>query len=303
MLKKSLGQLSDIDLRLLRIFKSIVEAGGFSPAEAVLNISTAAISLAVTDLEARLGFRLCQRGRSGFSLTQEGSEVYQYILQVLASIENFKTQVNTLHRELKGELNIGITDNLVSMPNMHITNSLAKLKDQGPEVVVNIRMIPPVEIELAVFNDKLQIGILPLFKQLKGLDYQDLYEEKSLLYCSQGHPLFNSQDIEIDLCNWNAVLPCYGQSSKIKKQLQQLKIEGAASATDREGIAFLILTGRYIGYLPDHFAKRWVESGQLRALNPETYHYQTQFSVVTRKGVPLNQVTQVYLDHLFDTSS
>jgi len=280
-----------------------VEAGGFSPAEAVLNISTAAISLAVTDLEARLGFRLCQRGRSGFSLTQEGSEVYQYILQVLASIENFKTQVNTLHRELKGELNIGITDNLVSMPNMHITNSLAKLKDQGPEVVVNIRMIPPVEIELAVFNDKLQIGILPLFKQLKGLEYQDLYEEKSLLYCSQGHPLFNAQDVELDLCHWNAVLPCYGQSSKIKKQLQQLKMEGAASATDREGIAFLILTGRYIGYLPDHFAKRWVESGQLRALNPETYHYQTQFSVVTRKGVPLNQVTQVYLDHLFETSS
>ena len=169
--KQHINQLSDIDLRLLKIFKTIVEAGGFSAAEAVLNISSAAISTAVNDLETRLGFCLCQRGRAGFSLTEEGAEIYQFILQLLSSIENFKTQVNGLHSELKGELNIGITDNLVSMPNMHITQALGQLKDQGPDVVVNIRMIPPIDIELAVFNGKLHVGILPLFKMLKGLNF------------------------------------------------------------------------------------------------------------------------------------
>jgi DNA-binding transcriptional LysR family regulator len=298
--KKVVNQISDADLRLLRIFKTVVEAGGFSAAEAVLNISTAAISMAVTDLETRLGFRLCQRGRAGFSLSQEGTEIYQYILRLLCCIETFKTQVNNLHLTLKGELNIGITDNLVSMPIMRITDGLAKLKDQGPDVVVNIRMIPPVDIELGVINSNLHIGILPLLKKLKGLEYKDLYQEQSLLYCAVNHPLFDTQDSEIDLQEWNAVLPCYAQSASIKKQLQQLKTEGAASATDREGIAFLILTGRYIGYLPDHFAQRWVESGQLKAIKPEQYSYQTQMSVITRKGVEINPVAQAYLKHLFN---
>ena len=35
-----LGQVSDMDLRLLRIFKSVVECGGMTAAELELNIST-----------------------------------------------------------------------------------------------------------------------------------------------------------------------------------------------------------------------------------------------------------------------
>lgn len=129
MKRKSLtGQLSDIDLRLLRIFRCVVESGGFSAAEVALNISRAAISAAMADLEIRLGFKLCHRGRSGFSMTDEGQQVYQYVLQLLASLEEFKTQINTLHSSLVGELNIGITDNMVSMTEMRITNALAKLK-------------------------------------------------------------------------------------------------------------------------------------------------------------------------------
>lgn len=36
-----LGQLSDMDLRLLQVFKAVVECGGMSAAELELNIGTA----------------------------------------------------------------------------------------------------------------------------------------------------------------------------------------------------------------------------------------------------------------------
>ncbi len=67
------GQLSDTDLRLLKIYRKVVECGGFSAAEIALQISRAAISMAMNDLETRLGLRLCQRGRGGFALTEEGA--------------------------------------------------------------------------------------------------------------------------------------------------------------------------------------------------------------------------------------
>jgi DNA-binding transcriptional LysR family regulator len=48
-------QLSDIDLRLLRVFIAVTESGGFTAAEIKLNINRSTISTHISDLEARLG--------------------------------------------------------------------------------------------------------------------------------------------------------------------------------------------------------------------------------------------------------
>ncbi|WP_417534743.1 LysR family transcriptional regulator [Marinobacterium stanieri] len=291
------GQLSDVDLRMLRIFRAVVESGGFSAAEVELNISRAAISIAMADLEVRMGFKLCQRGRSGFSLTDEGRQVYEFTLQLLTSLEEFKTQVNSLHAHLKGELNIGITDNLVTMPRMHITHALSHLKKIGPDVNINIRMSPPNEIELAVLDGRLHVGMVPHHRALAGLNYLPLYDETSYLYCSNEHPLFQSENVSIEqLADWDAVVPAYAQSAEIKRHYQVLN--GTATATDREGVAFLIMTGAYIGFLPEHFAARWVSEKRMRALAPEDLHYITPFAAISRKGARPNLVLETYLDTL-----
>lgn len=291
------GQLSDADLRLLRIYKMVVECGGFSAAEVDLNISRAAISIAINDLETRLSMRLCQRGRSGFALTDEGKEVYESSLQLLAAVEGFRTRVNSLHEWLKGELNIGITDNLVTMPEMYITDALSALKERGPDVRINIRMKPPREIELAVMDGRLHTGVVPALETLSGLHYRSLYEESSQLYCASNHPLFAVEDVEQDeLGRWDAVIPAYPQVPEIKLKHEPLK--AAASATDREGVAFLILSGRYMGYLPTHYAQRWVQEKRMRALKPESCRYITRYSAITRKGGPPNRVLEAYLEEL-----
>ena len=291
------GQLGDTDLRLLRIYRKVVECGGFSAAEVELSISRAAISMAMNDLETRLGVRLCQRGRSGFSLTDEGAETYEATLQLLASVEGFQTRINGLHARLRGELNIGITDNLVTMPEMHITHALSALKERGPDVRINIRMIPPNDIELAVLDGRLHIGVVPTLKTLPGLEYFSLYEELSQLYCAVGHPLFDTQDVTKEmLSRYDAVVPAYAQAPEIKAVHGPLK--AAASATDREGIAFMILSGRYIGYLPTHYADRWVRDDRMQALNPERLHYLTHYSAITRKGAHSNLVLESYREEL-----
>jgi len=74
-----------------------------------------------------------------------------------------------------------------------------------------------------------------------------------------------------------------------------------ASASDREGMAFLILTGRFIGYLPDHYASFWVQQGRLRALKPSQRHYELSLSWVTRKGRRPNLVLESFLESLAAT--
>ena len=56
----------DVDLRLLRVFLAVADAGSFSGAQAQLNVGGSTISLHMRELEKRVGFRLCERGRGGF---------------------------------------------------------------------------------------------------------------------------------------------------------------------------------------------------------------------------------------------
>ena len=294
------GRVGDADIRLLRIFRAVVEAGGISAAEVELNMTVSAISIAVGDLEKRLGMKLCQRGRAGFSLTDQGEQLYQAILQVMTALENFRTEANSIHDQLRGELNIGITDNLVTMyTHMRVTNSLAALKRRGPDVQINIRMMQPVDIETSVLDGRLHVGVVPALKTVSGLVYQDLYDEESRLYCGHLHPLYGCTESELDektVLAQDAVVMARGVPDDARALVQAMK--PAATATEREGIAFLVLSGEYVGLLPTHYAERWVGEQRMRALMPDRFRYQTTYTAVTRKGGRPNRVLDTYLEEL-----
>ncbi|QEA37992.1 LysR family transcriptional regulator [Pistricoccus aurantiacus] len=297
--RSMLGQVSDFDIRLLRVFKAVVESGGFTPAEMVLGIGRSAISMHMSDLEKRLGLRLCQRGRGGFSLTEEGRQVYGAVLTLLASLETFRTEVNGLHHTLRGELNIGITDNLVSKPEMRITRALADLKVQGPEVRINIHMEPSDAIAQGVLDARLHVGVVPEVNLLANLEIRPLYDERSLLYCSDTHPLYTAPEALLTtacLAEHDAVIPGY-PLPEVARDAHAL-LNGTATASDREGAAFLILTGCYLGYLPDHLAAPWVAAGRLKPLPIADCRYLTPFVVITRRDRRFHRVLEAFLDAL-----
>lgn len=296
--KTLLHQVSDFDLRLLRVFKTVAECGSFSGAESVLGITRSAISLHMGDLEKRLGMRLCQRGRAGFALTDEGREVLRASETVLVAIEGFRSEVNQMHRQLRGDLNVAIINNLVTQPKMRITHALKAVRAEGSGVRINLSMSTPGEIERGLLDGRLHVGALPLITPLSGLDYSLLYEERSNLYCSHKHPLFScATTVTNDLLSrTDAVIPAYRMTAEAIAHHQLLSV--AASATDREGIAFLILTGAYIGFLPDHYARAWVEKGQMVALNPSQLYFDSKIAIALRKGRRPNLILKRFLDEL-----
>ncbi|PMR78801.1 LysR family transcriptional regulator [Billgrantia endophytica] len=291
-----LGQVSDFDIRLVRVFKAVVECGGFSAAESALGISRPAISQHMNDLEKRLGLKLCQRGRGGFALTEEGRQVHEATLTLLAALETFRTEVNGLHRSLRGELNIGLTDNLVSMPRMHVTDALAELKVQGPDVRINIHMEAPDSIAKGVLDARLHVGVVPEVNLPASVVVRPLYDETLRLYCADRHPLFQMADSMVNeerLVEHEAVLPAYPLPEAAREAHARLR--GTATASDREGAVFLILTGCYIGYLPDHLASPWVEAGRLRVLCPQSCTYRIPLVTITRRDRRPHRVLEVFL--------
>lgn len=302
MRKNPLAQVSDFDLRLLRVFRTVAEYGSFAAAESALGITRSAISLHMSDLEKRLGMRLCQRGRAGFALTDQGREVLRASASMMAAIEDFRSEINILHQRLRGELNIGLMNNLVTQPRMRITSALRELRRQSNEVLINISMSTPGEIERGLFDGRLHVGALPLTNRLSGLDYHPLYDERSLLYCSRDHPLFPclAEVKAQELADTPAVVPTYRLSAEALDLHRGLSC--VAKATDREAIAFLILTGEYIGFLPDHYAAGWVEKGMMAAILPDSMSFQVTIAAVTRSGRRQNLVVDRFLEELLDES-
>lgn len=296
--RATLNQVSDFDLRLLRVFRTVAKVGGFAAAESTLGISRSAISMHMSDLEKRLGMRLCQRGRAGFSLTDQGREVLRACETVLAAIESFRSEVNQLHHRLRGDFNIGLMNSLVTQPQMRITSALQQLCHAHRDIRVHISMSTPGDIERGLLDGRLHIGALPMITTLTGLDYLPLYDEHAYLYCSHHHPFFaHATSVELaQLHTAPAIQPNY----RLPPQAIQLHqtLHCTATASDREAIAFLILTGEYIGFLPDHLAESWVRQGLMVALRPDHMHFSITLAAATRKGRRQNLIVDKFLEAL-----
>ena len=294
------GALGDADLRLLRVFRAVVEAGGLSAAESVLNVGRSTISTHIADLERRLHMRLCRRGRGGFALTEHGQVVYDATLKLLASLEDFRAEVNGAHAQLAGELNLAFVEHSTRHPGFRLDAALRAFSARAPGVHVNLEARGIAEIEQAVLHGRLHVGIVIANRRLAGLNYRYLLSEIQAPFCAKGHPLFDRPDASIgldEIASQDYVSRSYIDESKARQGY--LRGAPAATAHNLEAVVTLILSGRYIGIMPTDFPEEWVRRGMIRAIRPDLTSYSRDFEVVTRKGTPPTPVVAAFLGELF----
>src|SRR3972149_9695010 len=162
-------QLDNIDTNLLRIFCTVVECGGFPPAQAELNISASALSTKMAALETRLGMRLCQRGRIGFRLTDKGKCVFAAVQQLFSAHDDFQAEIGTLRGKLLGKLHIGIMDNTITNPKARIHQTIARFMRRDHAVHITLDTSEPAMLERGLLDGKLHIGIAAYYHHVSGL--------------------------------------------------------------------------------------------------------------------------------------
>jgi DNA-binding transcriptional LysR family regulator len=280
-----LGQLSDLDLRLLRVFKAVVDCGGMAAAELELNIGISTISRHVKDLEQRLGLRLCTRGRGGFALTAEGARVHAETLQLLAATDQFRASIDDIHERMAGDLHVAVFDKTATNPRARIWQAIADFSLQAPAVHMNLHVGSINTIERGVIDGQFHVGIVPAHRSSRSLQYQPLFEETMQLYCGHGHPLF-TQDPGPNA--WTGLrahrfagLGYHSPNMEISRQAQLVR---TATGFDQESIATLVLSGQFLGFLPDHYAQVFVANRLMRAIRPGKFSYAVSFVAITRRS-------------------
>ncbi|WP_375057422.1 LysR family transcriptional regulator [Zobellella sp. DQSA1] len=294
-----LGQIGDYEIRLLKLFKTVVECGGFSAAETELNISRSTISVHMANLENRFKLKLCRRGRSGFALTDDGMVIYESAKRLFARLEEFRYTVNELHEQLTGELKIVSSDNIWLEDDFPMADVFAALGEQAPDVNVSVDVAHMGEIERRVLNEDADIGFIHYHRDLEGLEYHHLYKVRCFLYCSDRHPLFYAEDdgfIGEHLGDYKLIHPGIYTNPEASAQLTGMRLAGRAY--HYEPRAALILSGQYIGFLPESFARRWVESGRLKALLPAHKNHELGISAITRSHGRQSRLKELFLQLL-----
>ncbi|MHC8394939.1 LysR family transcriptional regulator [Pseudomonas sp. LB3P93] len=291
--------LSGLDFKLLKVFKAVVEAGGFSAAQNELNVGLAAISKQISDLEIRIGMRLCTRGREGFHLTEEGSLVYQASIDLFASVDNFRDRLSSAQNELVGDLGVGVIDNTLTDKSSPLVAALKRINEESPKVRFQLQASQLDEVERGVVEGRLVAGIVPVYQRREEFDYFVLYEERSEAYCAVGHPLFEVPDEQLG----GDVLKQYEWVNH-RYAIHRDKLNFAAynsfsaSATQVEAVALLIKTGRFLGFLPQHYAATMVVQGQLRALRPTSIHFDTPFNLILRHNTVRSPLVKAFAQAL-----
>ena len=200
---------------------------------------------------------------------------------------------------LQGELRLGLIDNTISNADFRFVSAIRMFNHMAEAVRIDIDILSPHKLEKQVLDGRLHAAIGPFPVQVQGIKYEKLFDEQHNVYCGIGHPLFDKKDVcKDDLCGQQFVVHGYKHESDLKLLHGN---KASAVVENMEAEALLVMTGRYIGFLPRHYAERWVKRGELKPLlESELLHY-SSFYLITKSGQHKTRVLEKFLEFFGET--
>ncbi len=163
-----------MQLRHLRYFVKIVEAGSFSRAAATIHVAQPALSQQIAELEEQLGLSLLHRSARGVRPTAAGEVLYREASSILRQMEQLPGIVRSSGGEIEGSVRLGMASTLAAaLAGLFIDSCKTAL----PKVTLKFAVadseslkarIDANTLDLAlVFEDELvaKFARVPLFRQ------------------------------------------------------------------------------------------------------------------------------------------
>lgn len=143
----------------MQTFAAVVDAGSFVRAAESLDMSKAAVSRHVADLETRLGVRLLHRTTRKLSLTEEGRAFHGRCKVLLGELEDAESEITASSAQASGLVKVNVP---VTFGILHLAPLWSEFMAANPRVTLDVtlsdRVVDLVEdgYDLAV-----RIGNLP----------------------------------------------------------------------------------------------------------------------------------------------
>lgn len=146
-----------MDWDKLRIFHAVAEAGSFTHAGEVLNLSQSAVSRQISSLEESLNVALFHRHARGLILTEQGELLYRTAHEVFSKLAMAEAQLAESKDRPKGQLKVTATQ---AFGSSWLTPCLLEFIDLYPDVDVDL-VLEDRELDLSMREADVAIRMAP----------------------------------------------------------------------------------------------------------------------------------------------
>ena len=258
-----------MDWDKLRVFHAVAEAGSFTHAGEILNLSQSAVSRQISGLEDSLQVRLFHRHARGLKLTGQGELLYRTAHDVFAKLAMVEAQIAERKDRPQGLLKVTTT---VAFGSIWLTPRMKEFVGLYPDIDVSV-VLADTELDLSMRQADAAIRLAPpsqpdlIQRHLMRMSYcvyaaheyleehgvpnraEDLDDHQLIVYGNDARP-------PVENLNWLLEAGCEAGCRR-RPGLQVNSIYGIFRA---------VQSGFGIGALPDYMSR---EVGNLIEILPE----------------------------------
>ena len=194
-----------MELRHLRYFLALAERLNFTQAAALVHVTQSTLSHQISQLEEELGQRLFDRSDRRVTITAAGELFLTKAINALAEIDNGIALMNTLDKDLSGELRIGTTPTL----NMEVVpRCIALFTQDHPSVHILVEEETGDELISGLQAQRLDLVLAYRPLLLDGAVFEPLYTEEMILVVGERHAFARRRRVRMaELHGRELVLP------------------------------------------------------------------------------------------------
>ncbi len=280
----------------------VAKYGSINETAKHLYVSQSTISTAITSLENELGIQIFNRSKTGVTPTELGQAIIDNIVPIFEHVGSINQIAAGQSQNFKGTLKITAYKDFLCAKNLNIIQGL---KNKYPHVdfFLEERRVPRV-IE-SIQSGEINLGFVicerreedTFCKKLTsmGINYQFLYEDFMLPFCSKKHPLAEKSNISItdlhqypiiaysNMCVFPTICD-FHRSFSVESTDARKKLLIDSSSD------FSIL---YASSLEDDI---YFDSGELIPLNVFGFNMQCSIWAIYRKGTMLSFIEKELLE-------
>lgn len=178
----------NMEIRQLRYFLAVAEAGHITRAAAQLGLQQPPLSQQIKALEAQLGLQLFRRHPKGVTLTDAGRLLQADAQRLLRDLAAMEQRLQRVARGEEGRLALGFTSSAAA--HAYMPRTLRACRQQHPHITLALSEDNAAEITQAVLAERLHCGFLRVpISRPEGLVFETLFHEPAVVALPGDHPL------------------------------------------------------------------------------------------------------------------
>src|ERR1700722_588597 len=255
---------AELELRHLRVFLTVVEAGTHTRAARSLGISQSTVSETLAALERTLGTPLFRKAAKGPMLTPSGEALLPYAKRTLALTNELMTELSRVSNNVSTTL---VVASVESLGTYVLPSRLAALRERWPNVRIEVVTAICAEIHESVAAGKSDLGLV-LEADSGAEDESILAKARLVIFASPKHPLAKrrASPEQLSRCdfytsdtagNYHQVLRQYFDAAQIP--LPRMQALGTIEGVKRG----ILADDAALGLLPAHAVSQELSDGVL----------------------------------------